>query len=40
MIEAALEAETTLVKPLFEFRNFGQQLRGYWNSIANRITLR
>ena len=35
MTEAATEADTQLVKPLFEFRNYGLQLPGYWSTIAN-----
>ena len=35
MIEAAVEADEQLVKPLFEFRNFGQQLPDHWSTIAN-----
>jgi len=35
MIEAAKEAEQTLVGPLFEFRNFGIQLPDNWCTVAN-----
>jgi hypothetical protein len=35
MTEAAAEAETELVKPLFEFRNYGQQLPHHWSTISN-----
>lgn len=35
MIEAATEANTELIKPLFEFRNFGIQLPYHWSTIAN-----
>jgi hypothetical protein len=35
MIEAATEAEKTLVEPLFEFRNFGIQLAHNWSTVAN-----
>ena len=35
MTEAAVEADAQLVKPLFEFRNFGMQLPGRWSTIAN-----
>lgn len=35
MIEAAKEAEQTLVEPLFEFRNFGIQLPYNWSTIDN-----
>jgi hypothetical protein len=35
MAQAAIEADTQLVKPLFEFRNYGLQLPGHWSTIAN-----
>lgn len=35
IIEAANEAEEQLVKPLFEFRNFGKQLPYNWSTIDN-----
>lgn len=35
MTEAAREAEEKLVKPLFQFRNYGQQLPHNWSTIAN-----
>ena len=35
MIEAAKEAEEELVKPLFQFRNYGQQLPFNWTTICN-----
>jgi hypothetical protein len=35
MIEAAKEAEASLVEPLFEFRNFGIQLPHNWSTVAN-----
>ena len=35
MIEAAAEADEELVKPLFEFRNYGQQLPHHWSTISN-----
>jgi hypothetical protein len=35
MTEAAVEADQHLVKPLFEFRNYGIQLPGHWSTIAN-----
>jgi hypothetical protein len=35
MIEAATEAEEQLVKPVFEFRNFGKQLPDHWSTINN-----
>ena len=35
MIDAAKEAEKTLVEPLFEFRNFGIQLAHNWSTVAN-----
>jgi hypothetical protein len=34
-VEAAIEADAQLVKPLFEFRNYGLQLPGHWSTIAN-----
>jgi hypothetical protein len=33
--EGAQEAENLLVKPLFEFRNYGQQLPHHWSTISN-----
>lgn len=35
MIEAAKEAEQEIVKPLFQFRNYGRQLPHNWTTIAN-----
>lgn len=35
MIEAAKDAEETLVNPLFQFRNYGQQLPHHWSTISN-----
>ena len=35
MIEAAKEAEEKLVNPLFQFRNYGQQLPHHWSTISN-----
>jgi hypothetical protein len=35
MSKAAAEAEEQLVKPLFQFRNYGQQLPHYWSTISN-----
>ena len=35
MIEAATEAEKEIIKPLFEFRNFGKQLPHNWSTITN-----
>lgn len=35
MIEAAKEAEEKLVNPLFQFRNYGQQLPYHWSTISN-----
>ena len=35
MSEAAAEADEELVKPLFEFRNYGQQLPHHWSTISN-----
>lgn len=33
--QAALEADNTMVKPLFEFRNYGLQLPHHWSTISN-----
>ena len=35
MIEGAKEADEKLVKPLFQFRNYGQQLPFNWSTISN-----
>jgi hypothetical protein len=35
MIEAAKDAEANLVNPLFQFRNYGQQLPHHWSTISN-----
>lgn len=35
MVEAAQEADATLVQPLFEFRNYGLQLPHHWSTISN-----
>jgi hypothetical protein len=35
MTKAAAEADEQLVKPLFEFRNWGQQLPHHWSTISN-----
>lgn len=35
MTEAAQDADTKLVKPLFQFRNYGQQLPYHWSTISN-----
>jgi hypothetical protein len=35
MTEGAREADEQLVKPLFEFRNYGQQLPHHWSTISN-----
>jgi hypothetical protein len=35
MTQAAAEADEQLVKPLFEFRNWGQQLPYHWSTISN-----
>ena len=35
MIEAAKDAEEKLVTPLFQFRNYGQQLPHHWSTISN-----
>ena len=34
-IAGAQEADETLVKPLFQFRNYGQQLPHHWSTISN-----
>jgi hypothetical protein len=35
MIDGAKEADEKLVKPLFQFRNYGQQLPHNWSTISN-----
>jgi hypothetical protein len=35
MIEGAKEADERLVKPLFQFRNYGQPLPHHWTTISN-----
>jgi hypothetical protein len=35
MTEGAVEAEKQLVNPLFQFRNYGQQLPHNWSTISN-----
>jgi hypothetical protein len=35
MAEAAAEAEEQLVKPLFQFRNYGEQLPHHWSTVSN-----
>ena len=35
VIKAAAEADDQLVKPLFQFRNYGQQLPHHWSTISN-----
>jgi hypothetical protein len=35
MTEGATEADERLVKPLFQFRNYGQQLPHHWSTISN-----
>lgn len=35
IVEGARDAEATLVKPLFQFRNYGQQLPHHWSTISN-----
>jgi hypothetical protein len=35
MTEGAKEADEKLVKPLFQFRNYGQQLPHHWSTISN-----
>jgi hypothetical protein len=35
MTKAAAEADVQVVKPLFEFRNFGLQLLHHWSTVSN-----
>lgn len=35
MTEGAKDADEMLVKPLFQFRNYGQQLPHHWSTISN-----
>jgi hypothetical protein len=35
IVEAAKETDTQIVKPLFEFRNYGKQLPYNWSTITN-----
>ncbi len=35
LIKAVAEADDELVKPLFQFRNYGQQLPHHWSTISN-----
>jgi len=35
MTKAAAQADKELVKPLFQFRNYGQQLPHHWSTISN-----
>jgi hypothetical protein len=35
MLEGAKDADEKLVKPLFQFRNYGQQLPHHWSTISN-----
>ena len=35
LVKAAAEADEQIVKPLFEFRNWGQQLPHRWSTISN-----
>jgi hypothetical protein len=35
MIKAAVEVETQVITPLFEFRNFGLELPHHWRTITN-----
>jgi hypothetical protein len=35
MTKAAAEADAQVVKPLFEFRNFGLQLPHHWSTVSN-----
>ena len=38
MTKAAAEADVQLVKPLFEFRNYGLQLPHHWSTTTNNAT--
>ena len=35
MVAAAAEVEQQVIEPLFEFRNYGQQLPHHWSTISN-----
>jgi hypothetical protein len=35
MIDAATEADKEIVTPLFQFRNYGEQLPNHWSTISN-----
>jgi hypothetical protein len=35
MLDGAKDADEKLVKPLFQFRNYGQQLPHHWSTISN-----
>ena len=35
MTDGAKEADEQLVKPLFQFRNYGQQLPHHWSTVSN-----
>ena len=35
MVDGARESDVTIVKPLFQFRNYGQQLPHHWSTISN-----
>jgi hypothetical protein len=35
MIKAAQEVEDQIVTPLFQFRNYGEQLLHHWSTISN-----
>jgi hypothetical protein len=35
MVKAAMDADATLVDPLLQFRNYGQQLPYHWSTIAH-----
>ena len=35
LVETAVESETNVVAPLFEFRNFGTRLPHHWTTISN-----
>jgi hypothetical protein len=40
MTEAVEEADRELVAPLFEFRNYGEQLPDHWSTISNEAAFR
>jgi hypothetical protein len=38
MTQVAVEAEEQLIKPLFQFRNYGQQLPHHWSTVSNEAS--